>query len=165
MRNCVRDVLALTAMPAWWIGRPPSVIADSTREMLSAMLRHASIHVELCDVESGERHVAGPSLPFAVQGLRTVIVAVGVDGELGRLAVGSPRPDLPDEVEGILLRVAANEIAVSLRHASLLHRHQEAEKRLARLADEQRAARAEAEHSSKVKTEFLGIMSHELRTR
>jgi signal transduction histidine kinase len=55
------------------------------------------------------------------------------------------------------MQVATNQIAIALRHAELLARHQKMETEL-------EAARANAEESSSLKSDFLGLMSHELRT-
>jgi signal transduction histidine kinase len=53
--------------------------------------------------------------------------------------------------------VAANQVAVALRHGELLIKHEKAEQELA-------TAFADAEETSRMKSQFLGMMSHELRT-
>ena len=53
LHTFVRDLVALSAIPALWIGRPPSEIALGIRDLLSRMLDLDLIHVELRDPESG----------------------------------------------------------------------------------------------------------------
>jgi signal transduction histidine kinase len=180
LQECVRDLVALSNMPACWIGRPPVAIAESVRDLMVGMLRPDSVYVQLQDRAHGLTHVAtahGMAIPASTKSrgslYRDVSSApllfdsevalglashpIGLDGELGHVAVGSSRSHFPTRLELLLMQVATNQIAVALRHAELLARHQKMETEL-------ETARANAEKSSSLKSEFLGIMSHELRT-
>jgi signal transduction histidine kinase len=167
-------------MPACWIGRSPVAIAESVRDLMVGMLRPDSVYVQLQDRAHGLTHIAtahGMVTPASTKtsgshyrdvssepllfdsevALGLASVPIGLDGELGHVAVGSSRSHFPTRLELLLMQVATNQIAVALRHAELLARHQKMETDL-------EAARANAEKSSSLKSEFLGIMSHELRT-
>ena len=180
LQECVRDLVALSNMPACWIGRPPAAIAESVRDLMVGMLRPDSVYVQLQDRAHGLTHIAtahGMVIPASTKAsgshyrdvssepllfdsevaLGLASVPIGLDGELGHVAVGSSRSHFPTRLELLLMQVATNQIAVALRHAELLARHQKMETDL-------EAARANAEKSSSLKSEFLGIMSHELRT-
>jgi signal transduction histidine kinase len=163
-----------------WIGRTPIAIAESVRDLMVSMLRPDSVYVQLQDRAHGRTHVAtahGKAIAPADKrddrlyrdvssesflldteiALGLASLPIGLDGELGRVAVGSSRAHFPTKLEQLLMQVAANQIAVALQHTELLARHEKTELEL-------EAARAEAEKSSKLKSEFLGMMSHELRT-
>jgi signal transduction histidine kinase len=180
LHECVRDLVALSNMPACWIGRPPAAIAESVRDLMVGMLRPDSVYVQLQDRAHGLTHIATahgmvkpgssktsgslyrdvssePLLFDSEVALDLASVPIGLDGELGHVAVGSSRSHFPTRIELLLMQVATNQIAIALRHAELLARHQKMETEL-------EAARANAEKSSSLKSEFLGIMSHELRT-
>lgn len=180
LQECVRDLVALSNMPACWIGRSPVAIAESVRDLMVGMLRPDSVYVQLQDRAYGLTHIAtahGMVIPASTKAsgshyrdvssepllfdsevaLGLASVPIGLDGELGHVAVGSSRSHFPTRLELLLMQVATNQIAVALRHAELLARHQKMETDL-------EAARANAEKSSSLKSEFLGIMSHELRT-
>ncbi|MEA2817442.1 MAG: hypothetical protein QOI93_5169 [Rhodospirillaceae bacterium] len=180
LQECVRDLVALSNMPACWIGRSPVAIAESVRDLMVGMLRPDSVYVQLQDRAHGLTHIAaahGMVIPASTKAsgshyrdvssepllfdsevaLGLASVPIGLDGELGHVAVGSSRSHFPTRLEVLLMQVATNQIAVALRHAELLARHQKMETDL-------EAARANAEKSSSLKSEFLGIMSHELRT-
>jgi PAS domain S-box-containing protein len=47
-------------------------------------------------------------------------VPLGIEGEIGLIAVGSERADFPTQTESLLLRVAANQASIGLREAQLL---------------------------------------------
>ncbi|HMI47315.1 MAG TPA: GAF domain-containing sensor histidine kinase [Gemmatimonadaceae bacterium] len=180
LQECVRDLVALSNMPACWIGRSPVAIAESVRDLMVGMLRPDSVYVQLQDRAHGLTHTAtahGTVIPASTKAsgshyrevssepllfdsevaLGLASVPIGLDGELGHVAVGSSRSHFPTRLELLLMQVATNQIAIALRHAELLARHQKMETDL-------EAARANAEKSSSLKSEFLGIMSHELRT-
>ena len=180
LQECVRDLVALSTMPACWIGRPPVVMAESVRDLMVSMLRPDTVYVQLQDRAHCRTHVAtahenpvGPddaragrlyrdvsSEPLLVDNevaLGLASIPIGFGGELGRVAVGSSRAEFPNKLELLLLQVAANQIAVALTHTELLARHEKMEHDL-------EAARNAAEQSSRVKSEFLAMMSHELRT-
>ena len=180
LHSCIRDLVALSTMPALWIGRSPVAIAESVRDLMVSMLRPDSVYVQIQDRTHGRAHVAiahGKAMAAANEGsealyrdvssepllldteiaLGLASLPIGLDGELGRVAVGSARPHFPARLELLLMQVAANQIAVALQHTELLARHEKMEAELD-------AARMEAEKSSKLKSDFLGMMSHELRT-
>jgi signal transduction histidine kinase len=180
LHECVRDLVALSNMPACWIGRSPVAIAESVRDLMVGMLRPDSVYVQLQDRVHGLTHFAtahGMVIPASTKpsvshyrdissepllfdtevALGLASLPIGLDGELGHVAVGSSRSHFPTRLELLLMQVATNQIAVALRHAELLARHQKMETDL-------EAARANAEKSSSLKSDFLGIMSHELRT-
>jgi signal transduction histidine kinase len=180
LQECVRDLVALSAMPACWIGRPPIAMAESLRDLMVSMLRPDTVYVQLQDRSHGKSQVATAherpvrardragdplyrdvsSEPLLVDteiALGLASLPIGLGGELGRVAVGSSRPHFPNQLELLLMQVAANQVAVALKYAELVARHEILEQELD-------SARAVAEKSNKVKSEFLGIMSHELRT-
>src|SRR3982074_444429 len=47
LQECVRDLVALSNMPACWIGRSPVAIAESVRDLMIGMLRPDSVYVQL----------------------------------------------------------------------------------------------------------------------
>jgi signal transduction histidine kinase len=180
LQESVRDLVALSTMPACWIGRSPVIIAESVRDLMVNMLRPDTVYVQLQDRAHGRTHVATahenpvgwpetrsgplyrdvssePLLLDAEVALGLSSLPIGVDGEFGRIAVGSSRPHFPNKLELLLMQVATNQIAVALKHTELLAQHE-------KMGQELESARATAEKSSRLKSEFLGMMSHELRT-
>jgi signal transduction histidine kinase len=167
-------------MPAYWIGRDPVAMAESVRDLMVSMLRPDTVYVQLQDRAHGRNHVATahertvrlpdagsdplyrdvssePLLVDAEIALGLASIPIGLDGEFGHVAVGSSRNHFPNRLELLLIQVAANQIAVALKHIELLARHEKMEQEL-------ESAREHAERSSQLKSEFLGMMSHELRT-
>jgi signal transduction histidine kinase len=158
LQSCVRDLVALATMPAWWIGRTPLAIAESLRDMLVSMLRADAVSVQLherliWDSQQAAAHATcvsassatiGGSLPSryepASRGdveLRHASQLIGLDGELGRIEVSATRSTFPERTESLLMQVAANEVSVALQHAELLIRHERAEQTLRARATQQ----------------------------
>jgi signal transduction histidine kinase len=142
LQACVRDLVALSNMRPCWVGRTPAVIAENVRDLLVGMLRADTVYIELKDPETRETHVVSHpgSAPAQIDDyapIRFASYPVGGNGDLGRFAIGSSRVNFPDPLEIMLIGVAANEVAVALRHAGLLIRHERAERLLAARAMQQ----------------------------
>jgi signal transduction histidine kinase len=148
LHACMRDLVALATMPAWWIGRPPLAIAESLRDMLASMLRADTVSVQLHDrfvwgaqialtrgtsVSTGATSHGSSAerrydrVPRSEAEARRATQPIGLDGELGRIEVSASRPTFPESTEVLLMQVAANEVSVALQHAELLIRHERAE--------------------------------------
>jgi C4-dicarboxylate-specific signal transduction histidine kinase len=155
LRTALRDLVALAAVPAAWVGREPPDIAAGLADVLVNSLRLGFAFVRLCD-PNGEGAVeiargnAWRSFPEwlrhylaehgrlsrreiirdirdGAQGGRGIVIPVGVNAEGGLVAAACDRADFPGEVDQMLLSVAANHAATAFRMARLVDDHRRAE--------------------------------------
>ena len=148
LRTALRDLVALSVVPAAWVGREPSAIAAGLADVLVNSLRPDSAFVRLCD-PNGEGAVeiargrAWPAFPELLQryrsvngrlsrreivrdigdgaqGGRGIVIPVGVSAEGGLVAAACDRADFPAEIDQLLLSVAANHAATAFRMARLV---------------------------------------------
>jgi PAS domain S-box-containing protein len=148
LRRAIRDLLALSTLPAAWVGRERDAIAKGVVDVLITALRvecaylllssgqectealHGSLPDEVLGAVrarcSGDRPKAPVVEQFAAQ-YRAAFAPVGVASKIGVVAAISTRPDFPTEIDSMLLSVAANQAAVSLESARLLEERTRAE--------------------------------------
>jgi signal transduction histidine kinase len=93
----------------------------------------------------------------------TAVFRLGLDDEVGRLIVGSQRPDFPTGMEQLLVRVAVNQAVIGLQEGRHLSRQRRAAEELERSLGKERAARLEAEKATTLRDEVLAILAHDLR--
>ncbi len=158
LRTAIRDLVALSAVPAAWVGREPPAIAAGLADVLIGSLHLDFAFVRLCDPKGGAavevtRGNAWKSFPewlrryLAVIGqfshrevipdvggraepCRGVVIPIGVGAEGGLVAAASGRTNFPDEIDQLLLSVAANHAATAFQSARLLHERRSAEEAL-----------------------------------
>jgi PAS domain S-box-containing protein len=84
---------------------------------------------------------------FGAGSISVFRVPLGIQGEIGLIAVGSERADFPTQTESLLLRVAANQASIGLREAELLREQKriagELDRRVAERTAELAAANGE----------------------
>jgi PAS domain S-box-containing protein len=63
-----------------------------------------------------------PAVRRLIAGREVSILSLrlGIEGSLGLIVAGSQRPDFPQQAERLVMRVAANQLAIMLQHAQLL---------------------------------------------
>jgi C4-dicarboxylate-specific signal transduction histidine kinase len=173
LRAALRDLVALSVMPAAWVGREPSAIAAGLADVLVNSLRLDFAFVRLCD-PNGEGAVeiargrAWPAFPEwlqqylsvngrlsrreivrdigdGAQGGRGIVIPVGVSAEGGLVAAACDRADFPAEIDQLLLSVAANHAATAFRMARLVDDHRRAEAALRESERQLRKARDDLE--------------------
>jgi len=155
LRTAVRDLVALSTVPAAWVGRGPSAIAGGLADVLVNTLRLDFAFVRLCDPNGGAavevtRGNAWPAFPVwlqqylanngrlsrreavrdlgcGTQGGCGIVIPVGVDAEGGLVAAACDSADFPSEIDQLLLSVAANHAATAFRMARLVDDHRRAE--------------------------------------
>jgi len=157
LRTALRDLVALSTVPAAWVGREPAAIAAGLADVLVGSLYLDFAFVRLCDPKGGApvevtRGDAWRSFPEWLQRYsalghlshreivpdvgargppcRGVVIPIGVDAEGGLVAAASGRTNFPDEIDQLLLSVAANHGATACQNASLLHERRRAEEAL-----------------------------------
>jgi PAS domain S-box-containing protein len=159
LRRALRDLVALSTIPAAWVGREPESIVAGLADVLVGSLQVDFAFVRFCDPDGGAKIEAArgegwPAFPQWLQRrlaagglfarpeivavhaghdgfLRGVILPIGVNGEWGFVAAACDRPGFPDETDQILLSVAANHTATAVRSARLVEAHRRAEDALA----------------------------------
>src|SRR6267143_2502138 len=148
LRTALRELVALSTIPAAWVGREPPIIAAGLADVLVGSLQLDFAFVRLCDPKGGgaievmrgyawkafpewlQTHpgVVGPfSCKEIVADLggaeqcRGVVIPIGVNAEAGLVAAACSRTDFPSEIDQLLLSVAANHAAAAFQNARLRH--------------------------------------------
>ncbi len=138
LRRCVRDLVALSTLPALWIKADAVQIADSIGQLAVSILDAEFACVLLRDpafeavhghersngrqIDLGRvRDLYRPNTTFELDDanqdhLRATCVPIGRDPASGIIAL-SGRPDFPTETEQTLLRVAANHAAIAIERS------------------------------------------------
>jgi signal transduction histidine kinase len=165
-RSLLRDLVALSTIPAAWVGREPPGVAAGLADTLIGLLQLDFAFVRLCgprgadafDVTRGTAWKGFPDwlerrlgkgdrlsgkeiIPDVGEGrepFRGVFIPIGVNADGGVVAGASHRADFPTETDQVLLSLAANHAATAFQSARLIHERTRAEEKL-------RQARSELE--------------------
>jgi signal transduction histidine kinase len=158
LRTVLRDLVALSAIPAVWIGREPPGVATGLADELVELLRLDFAFVRLCDPEGAgavevtrgeawkrfpewlESHLA-TSVQFPRKEIfadvgggcdlyRGIAIRIGVNGERGVVAAASERSDFPTATDQLLLSLAANQAAMAFQSSRLIQERRRAEEEL-----------------------------------
>src|ERR1700736_2916349 len=132
LRTALRDLVALSTIPAAWVGREPPAIAAGLADVLVGSLNLDFAFVRLCDPRGGApiemtRGNAWEAFPEWLQRHLAVvgqlshkeIIPNGINAEGGLVAAASDRTDFPTEIDQLLLSVAANRAATAFQSAHL----------------------------------------------
>jgi PAS domain S-box-containing protein len=157
LRNALRDLVALSTIPAVWLGRPPAAIAAGLADVMvgSLLLDFAFVrfrdtngggHVEAArgDAWKGflrwlqdylavgplSRKQIVPDVDGAAMPCRGIVIPIGIDGEAGLVAAAGRHARFPDEIDQLLLSVAANQAATAFQSARLIEERYGAEEAL-----------------------------------
>src|SRR5215510_10031771 len=163
LRTALRDVVALSTIPAAWVGREPPAIAAGLADVLVGSLHLDFAFVRLCDPNGGaavdvtrgngwigfpewlQHHLAAfgqfsrkEIIPDVggVEPCRGVVIPIGVNAEGGLVAAACDRTDFPTEIDQLLLSVAANHAATAFQGARLIHERRRAKEELRQARDE-----------------------------
>jgi signal transduction histidine kinase len=162
-RTVLRDLVALSTIPAAWVGREPPAVAAGLADTLIGLLELHFAFVRLrdpsgagaVDVTRGnawnsfpewlERHLTKsgrlsgkeiiPDVGDGVEPCRGVVIPIGVNADGGVVAAASDRTDFPTEIDQLLLSVAANHAATAFQSARLIHERARAEEELRKARD------------------------------
>jgi C4-dicarboxylate-specific signal transduction histidine kinase len=146
LRTAFRELIALSAIPAAWVGREPAIIAAGLAEVLMGSVQLDFAFVRFCDSAGGTaaeatRGNAWTEFPEWLRDhlatnrrfLRTqifpdfgraepcrgILIPIGVNAEIGLLAAACSRGDFPSETDQLLLSVAANHAGVAFQNTQL----------------------------------------------
>src|SRR2546425_8156391 len=164
LRTALRDLVALSTIPAAWVGREPSAVAAGLADVLVGSLHLDFAFVRLCDPNGGaavdvtrgdawkafpqwlHRHLAAighasrkevvPDVGGGLEPCRGLVMPIGVNADGGLVAVACDRSDFPTETDQLLLSVAANHAATAFQSARLIHERRRAEEELRQARDE-----------------------------
>lgn len=151
LRTVLRDLVALSAIPAAWVGREPAAVAAGLADTLLGLLRLDFVYVRLrvpgvagvVDVTrgqgwtsfpgwledrlSGRGRLSGreivPSIDSDDDRSRGVVIPIGVDAEGGMVAAACDRPGFPSEADQLMLSLAANHAAAAFQSVRLNEHH------------------------------------------
>lgn len=150
IHRAISDLIALSTLPAEWAGRAPGEIADQILSILIHCPRIDAAYVRLregrgVDVAriqaegwpqfqewlknidcsppgsaaiSQQRRI---ELPANGKTLYVLQIPLGIEAQAGWIALGSAQPDFPNEMETLMITVAANQGLTAFQNALLLH--------------------------------------------
>src|SRR5229473_1576756 len=148
LRTALRELVALSTIPAAWVGREPPIIAAGLADVLVESLHLDFAFVRLCDPKGGAaiEVTRGDAWKAFSERLRThlggvdrfsckeivadlggaepccgIVIPIGVNAEAGLVAAACTRTDFPSEIDQLLLSVAANHAAAAFQNARLRH--------------------------------------------
>jgi signal transduction histidine kinase/PAS domain-containing protein len=158
LREGLRHLVALSAIPAVWIGSEPPAVVAGLADALVGLLQLDFAFVRLSDpggagaveVTRGSAWTSFPewlearlatSASFPGKEVvpdvgdnsprrRGLVVPVGVNGEGGVVAAASARSDFPTPMDQVLLSLAANHAAAAFQSARLIYERTRAEAEL-----------------------------------
>ena len=188
LRAALRDLVALSAIPAAWIGSEPPAVAAGLADALVGLLQLDFAFVRLSDpggagaveVRRGrawtnfpewlEGHLARGA-PFPRKEVvpdvgddsarrRGFAVPVGVNGEGGVVAAASERSDFPTPMDQLLLSLAANHAAAAFQGARLIHERKRAEDELRKARNELQVKVAERTIELHTANDELSALRH-----
>src|SRR2546423_1402559 len=164
LRRALRDLVALSAVPAAWVGREPAAIVAGLADVLVNSLHLDFAFVRLCDPNGGAaveiaRGSAWPAFPEwlqchlaingrvshseivrdignGVQQCRGIVIPVGIAAEGGLVAAACNHADFPSEIVQLLLSVPANHAGTAFRTARVEQAIRESEQQLRKAHDE-----------------------------
>src|SRR5947209_7507967 len=146
LRTALRELVALSTIPAAWVGREPPIIAAGLADVLVGSLHLDFAFVRWCEPKGGaaievtrgdawkgfpewlQIHVGGVrqfSSKEIVSDLggaepcRGIVIPIGVNAEGGLVAAACARADFPSEIDQLQLSVAANHAAAAFQNARL----------------------------------------------
>lgn len=143
LRAVLGDLVAVSGIPAAWIGREPPVVVAGLADALVELLQLDFAFVRLGDgagaveVTRGDawqgfpdwldRYLARsipirgkevvPDVGWGAEPCNGIAISIGVNGEGGMVAAACKRSDFPTAMDELLLSVAANHAAMSFRNA------------------------------------------------
>jgi PAS domain S-box-containing protein len=163
LRTVLRDLVALSAIPATLAGREPAAVAAGLADALIELLQLEFVFVRLCvpsaadavDVMRGtawktfpawlESHLAEsgrlsgieiiPNVDGGPGTCRGIVVPIGVNAEVGVVTAACGRIGFPTEIDQLLLGLAANHAATAFQNATLIHERTRAEEELRKARD------------------------------
>jgi PAS domain S-box-containing protein len=163
LRTVLRDLVALSAIPAALAGREPAAVVAGLADVLIELLQLEFVFVRMSapstadavDVTRGtawkafpawlESHLAesgrlsGMEIIHDVDGgtgpRRGVAIPIGVNAEGGVVIAACNRMGFPTEIDQLLLGLAANNAATAFQNATLSHERTRAEEELRRARD------------------------------
>ncbi|MGH3248136.1 MAG: PAS domain-containing protein [Trebonia sp.] len=160
LRTVLRDLVALSAIPAALAGREPPAVAAGLADVLIELLQLEFVFVRLCAPNAGdvaeamrgtawetfpawlESHRAKssrieviPDIGGALGPSRGLTIPIGVNAEGGIVIAACGRMDFPTDIDRILLGLAANHSATAFQNATLIHERARAEEELRKARD------------------------------
>ena len=188
LRAGLRDLVALSAIPAAWVGSEPPAVAAGLADALVGLLQLDFAFVRLSDPGgAGEVEVrrgrAWTNFPEWLEGhlargapfprkevvpdvgddsarRRGFAVPVGVNGEGGVVAAASERSDFPTPMDQLLLSLAANHAAAAFQGARLIHERKRAEDELRKARNELQVKVAERTIELHTANDELSALRH-----
>jgi signal transduction histidine kinase len=158
LRAVLRDLVALSAIPAVWTGREPLGVATGLADELVELLQLDFAFVRLCDPDGAgavevtrgdawkrfpewlERHLGTtvqfprkeivPDVGGGSERCHGIATRLGVSGEGGVVAAASKRSDFPTATDQLLVSLAANQAATAFQSSRLVEERRRAEEAL-----------------------------------